>query len=113
MPAERGMAIEDIVELLRNYDFSHQRRLSFEYIVFGGLNDSKAHAQAIVRLLHGLECRVNLIRFHQIPHVPLHAASEEKMESLPRLSHTARHLHDDPRQPWAGHLCRLWTAQHS
>ena len=59
MPAERGMAIEDIVELLRNYDFSHQRRLSFEYIVFGGLNDSKAHAQAIVRLLHGLECRVN------------------------------------------------------
>lgn len=82
MPAERSMAIEDIVELLRNYDFSHQRRLSFEYIVFGGLNDSKAHAQAIVRLLHGLECRVNLIRFHQIPHVPLHGASEEKMESF-------------------------------
>lgn len=82
MPAERGMAIEDIVELLRNYDFSHQRRLSFEYIVFGGLNDSKAHAQAIVRLLHGLECRVNLIRFHQISHVPLHGASEEKMESF-------------------------------
>lgn len=82
MPAERGMAIEDIVELLRNYDFSHQRRLSFEYIVFGGLNDSQAHAQAIVRLLHGLECRVNLIRFHQIPHVPLHGASEEKMESF-------------------------------
>lgn len=82
MPAERGMAIEDIVKLLRNYDFSHQRRLSFEYIVFGGLNDSQAHAQAIVRLLHGLECRVNLIRFHQIPHVPLHGASEEKMESF-------------------------------
>lgn len=82
MPAERGMAIEDIVEQLRNYDFSHQRRLSFEYIVFGGLNDSQAHAQAIVRLLHGLECRVNLIRFHQIPHVPLHGASEEKMESF-------------------------------
>uniref|UniRef100_UPI00402636A9 23S rRNA (adenine(2503)-C(2))-methyltransferase RlmN n=1 Tax=Prevotella sp. TaxID=59823 RepID=UPI00402636A9 len=82
MPAERGMAIGDIVELLRNYDFSHQRRLSFEYIVFGGINDSQAHAQAIVRLLHGLECRVNLIRFHQIPHVPLHGASEEKMESF-------------------------------
>lgn len=82
MPAERGMTIEDVVELLRNYDFSHQRRLSFEYIVFGGLNDSLSHAQAIVRLLHGLECRVNLIRFHQIPHVPLHGASDEKMESF-------------------------------
>lgn len=82
MPAERAMSITDVVELLRNYDFSHQRRLSFEYIVFGGLNDSMAHAREIVRLLDGLYCRVNLIRFHQIPEVPLHGASEEKMESF-------------------------------
>ena len=45
MPAERGFHIQDIVEMLRNYDFSHQRRLSFEYIVFGGLNDSMTHAR--------------------------------------------------------------------
>lgn len=82
MPAERGMGIADVVELLRNYDFSHQRRLSFEYIVFGGVNDSTAHAKEIVRLLSGLECRVNLIRFHQIPNVPLHGADEKKMEEL-------------------------------
>ena len=82
MPAERGMGIADVVELLRNYDFSHQRRLSFEYIVFGGVNDSTAHAKEIVRLLSGLECRVNLISFHQIPNVPLHGADEKKMEEL-------------------------------
>ncbi len=82
MPAERAMSITDVVELLRNYDFSHQRRLSFEYIVFGGLNDSMAHAREIVRLLDGLYCRVNLIRFHQIPDVPLRGASDEKMEAL-------------------------------
>lgn len=82
MSAEKGMSIEDVVELLRNYDFSHQRRLSFEYIVFGGLNDSMAHAREIVRLLKGLYCRVNLIRFHQIPNVPLHGADEAKMESF-------------------------------
>jgi 23S rRNA (adenine2503-C2)-methyltransferase len=82
MPAERGMAIADVVELLRNYDFSHQRRLSFEYIVFGGLNDSMTHAREIVKLLHGLDCRINLIRFHQIPDVPLHGADEKKMESF-------------------------------
>lgn len=79
MPAERGMSIEEIVEMLRHYDFSHQRRLSFEYIVFGGVNDTPAHASAIIHLLAGLECRINLIRFHQIPNVPLHGASEEKM----------------------------------
>ena len=82
MPAERAMPIADVVELLRQYDFAHQRRLSFEYIVFGGVNDSEAHARAIVRLLRGLDCRINLIRFHQIPDVPLHGASEEQMLML-------------------------------
>lgn len=82
MPAERGFAIEDIVEMLRGYDFSHQRRLSFEYIVFGGVNDSPAHARQLVKLLRGLECRINLIRFHKIPDVPLDGATDEKMEAF-------------------------------
>lgn len=82
MPAERGMGIEDVVALMRNYDFSHQRRLSFEYIVFDGVNDSTAHAKEITRLLSGLECRINLIRFHQIPDVGLKGADEKKMASL-------------------------------
>lgn len=80
MPAERAMSIEDVVELLRNYDFAHQRRLSFEYIVFGGFNDDEAHARVVARLLKGLDCRVNLIRFHQIPDVPLKPTTEGKME---------------------------------
>ena len=82
MPAERGFAIEDIVALLRQYDFSHQRRLSFEYIVFDGQNDTPTHAREIVRLLRGLDCRINLIRFHQIPGVDLHTSDEKKMEGL-------------------------------
>lgn len=82
MPAEKGMGITDVVELLRNYDFSHQRRLSFEYIVFKGVNDSTTHLREIVQLLHGLDCRINLIRFHQIPNVPLQGADEEEMEHL-------------------------------
>ena len=79
MPAERGFGLNDFLPLLRERDWSHQRRLSFEYIVFAGLNDSPAHARELVRLLAPLECRVNLIRFHDIPDSPFHAASEEKM----------------------------------
>lgn len=82
MPAEKGMGIEEVVALMRNYDFSHQRRLSFEYIVFGGVNDSMAHAKEIVNLLRGVECRINLIRFHQIPGVSLKGADDKKMTSL-------------------------------
>ena len=82
MPAERQMSIKEVVELLKQYDFTHQRRCSFEYICFAGLNDQPLHAREIVRLLEGLECRVNLIRFHEIPGVDLPSSDEHRMEAL-------------------------------
>jgi 23S rRNA (adenine2503-C2)-methyltransferase len=82
MPAEKAMPIEETVALLREYDFTHQRRCSFEYICFGGLNDTLAHGREIVKLVQGLECRVNLIRFHEIPGVSLPGADEQRMARL-------------------------------
>lgn len=87
MPAEKAMTINEVVELLKSYPCfmqgsSHQRRLSFEYIVFDGLNDSMTHAREIVRLLNGLDCRVNLIRFHSIPGVELRTSNEKSIENL-------------------------------
>ncbi len=82
MPAEKAMPISETVALLKEYDFTHQRRCSFEYICFGGLNDSLQHGQEIVKLVQGLECRVNLIRFHAIPDVDLPASDPLRMEQL-------------------------------
>ncbi len=82
MPAEKAMPIADTVQLLRQYDFTHQRRCSFEYICFAGMNDSNLYAREIVKLLAGIECRVNLIRFHEIPGVDLPGSDEQRMESL-------------------------------
>ncbi len=82
MPAEKAMPISDTVELLRHYDFTHQRRCSFEYICFGGLNDSTAHGKEIVKMVKGLECRFNLIRFHAIPGVSLPGSDLQRMEQL-------------------------------
>ena len=82
MPAERQMSITEVVELLRQYDFTHQRRCSFEYICFAGLNDTTTHAREIIKLLRGLDCRVNLIRFHEIPGVDLPGADEKRMEAM-------------------------------
>ncbi len=70
MPIERAYPIEKIVEMIRRHDFSHQRRVSFEYIVLSGLNDSPRHVAGLARLLNGLSCRINLIRFHRIPGSP-------------------------------------------
>jgi len=79
MPAEKQFAIADIVELLKEYDWSHQRRITFEYILFGGINDSPTHAKELTKLLRGLDCRVNLIRWHKIPGVELNEVEPDTM----------------------------------
>ena len=82
MPAQKAWPIEDVIALIRKYDFSGQRRVSFEYTMFGGFNDSKRHADALIRLLSGLECRVNLIRFHRIPDFPYESSQDRVMEDF-------------------------------
>lgn len=67
MPIEKAYKIERVVDLIRQYDFSHQRRVSFEYIMFDGINDTQRHISGLIDLLRGLKCRMNLIRFHKIP----------------------------------------------
>lgn len=79
MPVEKSYPLKDVLALLSNYDFAHQRRLSVEYIMFRGLNDDLRHADALARLLKGLNSRVNLIRFHAIPGVDLKTTSESAM----------------------------------
>ena len=79
MPAEKAYPIAEIVEELRRYDFSKQRRLSFEYIMFKGVNDSMVYAKELVKLLRGLDCRINLIRFHAIPGADLEGSEPETM----------------------------------
>ena len=80
MPMQRVYPIADVVALLRQYDWSGQRRISFEYTMFSGLNDDLRHAAELVRLLKGLYCRVNLIRFHASPDTPFKTSSAQAME---------------------------------
>lgn len=79
MPVERAYPLKRVLDMLRDYDFAHQRRLSVEYIMWGGLNDNMRHAMALARILKGLDCRVNLIRFHAIPDSDLHTSDEATM----------------------------------
>lgn len=79
VPAEKAFSMISMIEVLKKYDFRHQRRLSFEYIMFDGVNDSADDADRLVRALQGLSCRVNLIRFHTIPDSPLRASPEERI----------------------------------
>ena len=70
MPVQKAFPLSEVLALLRHYDWSGQRRLSFEYTMFRGINDDQQHAQKLVDALKGLDCRVNLIRFHESPEAP-------------------------------------------
>jgi 23S rRNA (adenine2503-C2)-methyltransferase len=80
MPAQAAYPLEQIVDEIRKWDFGGQRRVSFEYIVFGGLNDTPRHAKELARLLSGIKCRINLIRFHPIPGTPLKGTDENTLQ---------------------------------
>ena len=67
MPIQRTNTIREILDIIRDFDFNSQRRVSFEYILFKGVNDTPAHIKELARILNGIKCRINIIRFHHIP----------------------------------------------
>ena len=80
MPVEKLYPIHQVINLIKQYDFSHQRRISFEYICWGGINDNLKYANALCRILKGIECRINLIRFHAGVSHEFPASNEKEME---------------------------------
>lgn len=82
MPIESVYSLPDIFNLLKSYDLPRQRRISFEYIMFKGLNDTRRHVNELVRLMHGLKARINLIRFHPIPGTPLEGSDDKTIHEF-------------------------------
>lgn len=82
MPVEHVYSLSAVIGLIKQFDWRHQRRVSFEYIMFKGVNDSPRHVKELVRFLHGIKCRVNLIRFHPVPGTPLEGSDEKTIEEF-------------------------------
>ncbi len=82
MPVQKAYPIAQVMDLLRQYDFAHQRRLSVEYIMWHGVNDTYRYATALARLIRGTGARVNLIRFHAIPGSDLLPSTRPTMENF-------------------------------
>jgi 23S rRNA (adenine2503-C2)-methyltransferase len=82
MPVQQVYPLKDVLKEIRSWDFGRQRRVSFEYILFKNYNDSAAHVNELSRILHGIRCRINLIRFHRIPDTPLESPDESSIEEF-------------------------------
>lgn len=82
MPVEKAFPVQQVVDLLKQYDWKGQRHLTFEYIVFKGMNDSNYHVNALAKLLNGLVCRINLIPFNTVPDTPFIGADSRQMQAF-------------------------------
>jgi 23S rRNA (adenine2503-C2)-methyltransferase len=82
MPVEKAHQLKEVLDVIRSYDFGRQRRVSFEYIVFRGLNDTQAHIRELARILNGIRCRINLIRFHNIPGSTYSSPGQKELEAF-------------------------------
>lgn len=82
MPVQIAYPLDEVIDVLRQWGFHGQRRVSFEYIVFSGLNDTPRHVKELSRLLSGIRCRINLIRFHPVPGTPLPATDEASIQEF-------------------------------
>ena len=82
MPVEQVYPLPEVIRTIRSWDFGRQRRVSFEYILFKNLNDTPRHVKELARLLNGLRCRINLIRFHPIPDTPLEGSDDLAVQAF-------------------------------
>ena len=82
MPVQKKYPIQDVIDTIRHHDFGLQRRVSFEYIMFAGLNDTPRHVSALANLLRDIDCRVNLIRFHSIPDSPFQGSDDATIQQF-------------------------------
>jgi len=82
MPVQQVYPLKEVLEEIRSWNFGRQRRISFEYILFRGFNDSRKHVNELSRILHGIRCRVNLIRFHPIPGIPMESPDERAIREF-------------------------------
>jgi 23S rRNA (adenine2503-C2)-methyltransferase len=80
MPVEKLYPINRVIDFLKKNSPGRQRRISFEYIMFSKINDTARHVNGLTRLLNGLRCRINLIRYHPIPGVALASSDEDTIQ---------------------------------
>lgn len=80
MPVQSAYPIQEVVNEIQSFSIHNQRKLSFEYIVFGGFNDTPRHVKEIARLLNGVKSHLNLIRFHPIPDSDLQKTNENSLQ---------------------------------
>jgi 23S rRNA (adenine2503-C2)-methyltransferase len=76
MPINKAYPLETLLAACRAFPLAARQRITFEYVLLGGINDTPEDAERLVTLLHGLRCKVNLLPFNEIPDSPYRRPSD-------------------------------------
>lgn len=85
MPINKKYPLPELIAAIRRYPLPRRRRLTIEYTLVGGVNDSSEAAKSLARLLQGIRCKVNLIPMNPVPEAALSAPSDDVVESFQRV----------------------------
>ncbi len=85
MPVQKIHPMKEVLRVIRNHDFGRQRRVSFEYILLKDFNDTQRHANELAKILNGINCRINLIKFHDIPDAEFPGSSPATIEKFKNM----------------------------
>jgi 23S rRNA (adenine2503-C2)-methyltransferase len=85
MPITRKWHLRDLIDACRAYPLRTWERLTFEYVLLGGVNDTDADARRVVRLLANLNCKVNLIALNPGPGIPYRTPAPERVATFQEI----------------------------
>ena len=90
MPVNRRWPIAALMEACRRFPMRQGRRITFEYVLLGGVNDSREDAARLARLVAGIPAKVNLIPYNPSPGLAFEAPSPERVEAFRRILEESR-----------------------
>ena len=113
VPLNRKYPIAELIAACRRYPgASNARRITFEYVMLKGVNDSQSDARELVRLIAGIPAKVNLIPFNPWPGSPFRDQQQHRDRPLRQDRHGRRLLLPSPQPPRPRHPRRVRTTTH-
>ena len=85
VPINRKYALEELIEACRHFPVAKRRRITFEYVLLDGVNDTPEDARRLVRLLNGIKAKVNLLPLNAAPGIPFERPSDERVNAFAKI----------------------------
>ena len=85
VPINRKYGLKELLDACRRFPLKRRERITFEYVMLRGVNDSDADARRLVRLLHGIKGKVNLLPLNEAAGIPFERPTDERVNQFARI----------------------------